>query len=148
MTPDAAALRTLLDRAGIQDLLVRYARGVDRRDLGLVASCFTPDATYAGALATGPIGEALAALGAAMPRYAATLHLLGTQTIAVYGDTARCTTDAVAHHRFADGGHDAAGVRYRDDLVRCADGWRIRRRVVETLWRRRDVPVDFAGGSA
>jgi hypothetical protein len=47
------------DRVSIRELLLRYARGVDSRDLGLVASCFTPDAGYRGALAEGTIADRL-----------------------------------------------------------------------------------------
>ena len=50
------------DRTAIREVLLRYARGVDARDLALVASCFTPDAAYRGALASGTIADALAAL--------------------------------------------------------------------------------------
>jgi len=38
------ALSRLLDRSAIQDLLARYARGVDRRDWALVRSTFHEDA--------------------------------------------------------------------------------------------------------
>ncbi len=39
-----AAVRTLLDRAAIGDVILRYSRALDRRDWDEVASCFTPDA--------------------------------------------------------------------------------------------------------
>jgi hypothetical protein len=39
-----AALRRLLDRAQIQDATYRYARGVDRGDVGLIRSAYHPDA--------------------------------------------------------------------------------------------------------
>lgn len=38
------ALQTLIDRAEIQDVLYRYARGVDRGDWDLVRSTYQPDA--------------------------------------------------------------------------------------------------------
>src|SRR5215210_6467344 len=41
MTDD---IRRLIDRAGIQDLMARYARSVDRRDWDAVRSTFHPDA--------------------------------------------------------------------------------------------------------
>ena len=38
------ALQELLDRASISDVTMLYTRGIDTRDLDLVASCFTQDA--------------------------------------------------------------------------------------------------------
>ena len=81
------------DRVAIRELLLRYARGVDARDLALVRSCFAPGAAYRGALATGTIGDALDALPAAMARYTATRHSITTQSCEIDGDTARSSTD-------------------------------------------------------
>ena len=74
---ESAVVAALADRAAIQDLELTYARGVDRRDLALVASCFAPDCAYEGALGRGTIGDALKTLEAAMARYASTLHHVG-----------------------------------------------------------------------
>ena len=41
----SVTVETLLDRAAIRDVLLRYARGVDRRDLAMVRACFMPDCT-------------------------------------------------------------------------------------------------------
>ncbi|MCE2463994.1 MAG: nuclear transport factor 2 family protein, partial [Dehalococcoidia bacterium] len=37
-------LQELADRAAIRDVMILYARGLDRRDFDLVRSCFTDDA--------------------------------------------------------------------------------------------------------
>jgi 3-phenylpropionate/cinnamic acid dioxygenase small subunit len=124
------------DRIAIRELLLRYARGVDARDLALVASCFTPDAGYRGALACGTIGDALAALPGAMGRYAATRHLITGQVIELDGDVARSNAECTAQHWLPNGDCRTVGVRYRDDLVRGPEGWRITRREVEELWTR------------
>lgn len=133
-----ALLRELLDRTAIQDVLLRYARGVDRRDLDLVASCFTPDATYEGALARGTIADALARLRDRMARYDSTMHFIGNQLIEIRGDLANSETYAIAYHRLTEAGEVklfTVGVRYLDELTRDAGVWRIRRRVVKTEWR-------------
>src|SRR5439155_1377882 len=41
----APAVRMLLDRAEIHDVMMRYAAGVDRRDFELVRACFAPEVT-------------------------------------------------------------------------------------------------------
>lgn len=128
----------LVDRDALRDVLLAYARGVDAKDLARVAACFTPDAEYDGALGRGTIGDALRALDGAMRRYAATVHRIGNQTVAVDGDQAHSETDCLAEHVLGDGGHLLVAVRYRDDLVRSPDGWRIARRAVTTLWQRRE----------
>jgi ketosteroid isomerase-like protein len=124
------------DRVSIRELLLRYACGVDARDLGAVASCFTPDARYRGALATGTIADALAALPDAMRRYTATRHAITGHSLEIDGDTATSTADCTAQHWLPDGGCRTVGVRYHDELVRGADGWHISRREVEHLWTR------------
>lgn len=134
--PDAA----VADREAIRDLLCRYALAVDRRRLDAVAACFTADCAYEGTLGRGPIAIALAALAEAFGRYDRTMHVIGTQAIRVDGDGAEAETYCVAYHVRPDGGHFTAGVRYVDSLVRGADGWRIRRRVVHTDWTRDDPP--------
>jgi 3-phenylpropionate/cinnamic acid dioxygenase small subunit len=137
MNPADAAIRELLDRAAIQDVLLRYARGVDRKDLDLVAACFTPDASYEGALASGTIADALACLRDAMARYDGTMHFVGNQLIEIDGDTARSETYAVAYHCLTGTSEVfTVGVRYLDELVREGDEWHIRRRVVKTEWQR------------
>jgi len=140
-------VRQLADRAAIQDLMLRYARGVDRKDLDLVASCFTAGASYEGALATGTITDALARLRDRMARYERTMHVVGNQLIELNGDTASSETYAVAYHRLTEDGTAkllTVGVRYLDDLARDGEQWRIRRRVVHTDWRRTDV-IDSSG---
>lgn len=132
-------VQDLLDRAAIHDVLLRYARGVDRRDLDLVASCFRPDAAYDGALGTGTIADALAALEPAMARYARTLHVLANQTIELAGDHARSETYALAHHVLPDGRLRVVALRYCDDLVRDTTGWRIAGRVVHREWERMEA---------
>jgi SnoaL-like protein len=132
------ALQELLDRTAIHDVLLRYACGVDRRDLDLVASCFVPGAAYDGALGQGTIETALIALRERLARYQSTMHFIGNQLIEVAGDTARSETYAIAYHRSAtDAGPTlfVAGVRYLDDFVRADGVWRISGRVVKMEWQ-------------
>ena len=139
MTDD---LQDLLDRDAIHEVLLRYARGVDRQDLDLVASCFTPDAAYDGTLGQGTIVTALAALRSAMARYEATLHFMANQVIELAGDAAHSETYAIAYHRLAtaDGPRlFTVGVRYLDELSRCGARWLIHRRVVRTEWQRSEA---------
>lgn len=123
------------DRLAVREVLVRYADGVDAKDLARVASCFTPDCAYEGQLGHGTVRDALARLEEAFARYRRTQHYLGVSEIAVAGDRAQAQTGCLAWHVGDDGVRLLVGVRYVDGLSRRADGWRIHRRGVQTLWR-------------
>jgi hypothetical protein len=123
---------TLADTLAIRDLLYRYARGVDRRDLDLVRACFAPDCRYEGTLARGTIADMLAALPAAMARYERTLHFMGEPRVTLDGDAARSETPTLAYHMLREpaGTIRLVCVRYRDELGRLDGGWRITVRTV------------------
>ncbi len=138
------AVRQLLDRNAIRELIARYAHSVDRRDLDGVAACFTADAAYRGSLGQGSIDVALAALRERMAQYTSTMHFIGNQLVDLSGDRATSETYAIAYHQMQreDGRRNmAVGVRYLDDLLRTEDGWRICRREVKLEWQRFDELV-------
>ena len=121
----------------VRDLLYRYARGVDRRDLALVRSCFAPDARYEGALASGTIADMLAALPAAMARYTTTLHFMSEPAVAIDGTAAHSETPTVAFHVLRDSGTlRTVAVRYLDRLQLGPAGWSIVARRVQRCWER------------
>jgi len=125
----AAPDGNLADRLSVQDVMARYAAGVDERDFDLYASVFADDVAVIG---FGP--EPIRGRGAwvehvrqALERYDATQHLLGPVLAEIDGDRARCRTDVQATHSLA-GRDDAVLVlwaTYRSELRRGADGWRI-----------------------
>ena len=93
-----------------------------------------------------PIGAAVPAeevvdrIEAAMTIYAVTVHNVGNHEVFVDGDIAHSEACIVAHHVYGDperqnGRLPVAGLRYRDVLVRTADGWRIRDRTATSDWR-------------
>jgi 3-phenylpropionate/cinnamic acid dioxygenase small subunit len=120
------------DREQIGDLLVRYATGIDTKDWPLFRTCFTDDvrADY------GDIGvwtdvdaitEFMRVTHETMP---ATKHLLSNVAIEVDGDVASARSYVHAVLVVTEEPAvwvDAIG-QYDDELVRTADGWRIRAR--------------------
>lgn len=134
-------IRELHDRALIRELLIRYGRAVDRRDIDAVAACFTPDAEYEGSLGKGTVNHMLEALRETMQRYEKTMHLLGTQVIEVKGDTARCETYGIVYHRLCEPATPrdmVVGVCYVDELACRARGWLITKRTARIDWQRRE----------
>ncbi|MCP3985123.1 MAG: nuclear transport factor 2 family protein [bacterium] len=138
----------LLDRLEIEDLLTRYATGVDRQDWNLWESCFTEDAvidyTAFGGI-RGGLKEIRGWLEKTMPIFSMCQHMILNKEIEVSGDTA--TSRAGFYNPMAlpieDGGDQLLffeGGYYLDQLVRTADGWKIRRRVEEFSYSTRLNP--------
>jgi hypothetical protein len=133
-----ARVRAIEDRLAINDVVLRYAMGVDDQDDEMVASCFTDDAeaSFAG-MPAGPGGPAIAAFLASTmgtPRVAST-HRFTNVVVTLDGDEADVRSSAVV---YAVRGEPLQlrlrGLRYRDRFVRTGDGWRIARRVHSVSW--------------
>jgi ketosteroid isomerase-like protein len=123
------------DLAQIQQVLVRYANAIDEHDFGGLTTVFTPDArvSYSG----GPwlVGiDAVVEHISGLRTYAATFHFMGNMQIDVDGDHARSVTRSMTHLIAPDGVLHARALRYRDQLVRTATGWRISERVHTAEW--------------
>lgn len=126
------------DRAAIEDLFARYARGCDARDWPAVADCFTPEAQaeYSGVRLPSGVTHILSHL-AALAKLAASQHVIGSVTVTVTDDRAEASSYAVAHLvRSIGEGHDVVhrGLHYEDQLVRTPAGWRIKDRVHRVVW--------------
>jgi hypothetical protein len=121
---------TLTDEQEIIAVLTRYATGIDRRDWPLFDTCFTEDArtdygTFgqwsSAAQITAFMQRAHAAMGP-------TLHRLSNFVIAAQGPgaIARSYVDALLMPGPA-GGDVHRGIGYYDDeLIKTAQGWRIK----------------------
>jgi hypothetical protein len=132
------AVRWLLDRAEIHDLLTRYAVGVDARNYAPVRACFarTFHANYLGHELTDI--DALEQFVRGVEHFGWTRHFLGRPVLDLAGDAASSDVTAILSSRTAD---DPKGrrermtaARYRDELVRERGRWRVasRRHGVES----------------
>ncbi|RVW06298.1 nuclear transport factor 2 family protein [Rhodococcus spongiicola] len=143
MTPEE-----LSDRAEIGDVLLRYFRGVDRRDWALVRRCFHDDAqnNYA-PFYQGDVDNFMQFLAdpAGFGLFDRTFHFAGNQLIELAGDTADTETYAMAQHtNAADAGNPNRGfltvwLRYLDRFERRDGRWAIADRRLEVEWIRNDV---------
>ena len=87
------SLQELSDRIEIDDLLTRYAVGVDRKDWDLWETCFTPDAfidyrAFGGT--SGSVKEVRAWLEKTMKIFPMSQHMTINREVAISGDRARC----------------------------------------------------------
>ncbi|MEZ4282840.1 MAG: nuclear transport factor 2 family protein [Myxococcota bacterium] len=122
----------IADRAEIERQLLRYCRGVDRRDLERVRSTYHPDAFDDHGTYKGDVDGFLAFVaGEVHARFRTTMHKLGQSLIEVDGDVARAESYAVCHHVVAEAvpekaipetpieaASGGAGAPRRDDLAR------------------------------
>lgn len=139
----------LSDRIEIDDLLTRYATGVDRRDWDLWESCFTPDAfiDYSAFGGTkGTVAEVRRWLEDVMTRFPMSQHLVVNREIRIAGDTATCRSAFYNPMALPTGRGDErqlffCGGYYCDELVRTAEGWRIRARVEEFSYSTMTQPI-------
>lgn len=158
-------VQQLLDREAIRDCLHRYARGLDRKDLGMIRSVFHPDATdhHGGAIAYHPAGDALIEDWKRRDaKRTFSQHVILNCSIDLDGDVAHAETyfqlviglseEAAAEQPRLS----VTGGRYIDRFERRAGEWRIATRVLiaeysaaldaiehphQRLWARR-TPAD------
>jgi hypothetical protein len=136
----AVATQATTDREQIQDLLVRYATGLDSRDWDLLASCFTED----GVADYGDLGGVNEGRGAIVSLCSGVLsgldasqHMITNMIISTDGDSGRAVCYFQAQHVFRGtpgGDNYLVGGTYRDRLVRTGGEWRIAHRTLEGTW--------------
>tara|TARA_A100001391_G_scaffold160929_3_gene119720 strand:- start:5278 stop:5856 length:579 start_codon:yes stop_codon:yes gene_type:complete len=139
----AAAIGMIWDRLAVTDILHRYCHALDRRDFGLMESCFHADATmdYASQAMTSDAFIGFARHMAGMLRW--TVHQLSNFTISIEGDIARTESYVFAYHRIpaeAEGdyyfrlnGQEQIALvtcRYIDRFEKRDGLWRIAHRVI------------------
>jgi 3-phenylpropionate/cinnamic acid dioxygenase small subunit len=141
-------LEDIADRLEIDDLLTRYATGLDTKDWDLWASCFVDDAFIdyesAGGI-KGTKAEIRAWLAKTFEMFPMTQHVVGNRVIAIDGD--RATARSAFYNPmglpdgeggmklFFDGGY------YNDKLVRTAEGWKIEERIEESSYSTLRMPT-------
>jgi len=133
----------LLAREEITDVVKALARGTDRLDRDLMASCYHPDGTDDHNVFRGTGTEFAQWVVDTLPHFAATMHFIGPPRIRREGDTAKVDTYCVAHHvsKPDDDGQQSdmvLGLRYVDRFERRVhDGegaWLIGARVCAFDW--------------
>lgn len=141
LAPMENDLRAVTDRLAIEDLLHRYCNAIDTRDFQLLGEVFTIDGvgdyTASGGI-RGTLPEIQAWLAQALSIFTVVQHLVTNIRIDLRGDEATSTCYLFNPLGWAaEGGRTEmlyCGGVYRDQLVRTPQGWRIRERVIQTLY--------------
>jgi 3-phenylpropionate/cinnamic acid dioxygenase small subunit len=136
-------LEELFDRLEIDELLTRYATAIDSKNFDLLDTVFTPDAhidyTTAGGVA-GDFPTVKAWLADVLPYFAQYQHVVGNRDVTLDGDTASSISKFFNPMVMENGDTFFCGGEYRDQLVRTADGWRIKDRFEQAVWTYGAVP--------
>ena len=138
----AVTLEELLAREEITDVIKRLARGTDRLDEQMMASCYHPDGFDDHNSFRGSGTEFAKWVCDVLPHFEATMHFVGPPAIRVEGDTAHVDTYCVAHHVRTDNDM-VLGLRYVDRFERRDGAWLIAKRVCAFDWTY-TVPFDPA----
>jgi hypothetical protein len=113
-----------------------YALTMDDRDAETLIGLFAPEGVLT--IASEQTREFAAPEGLVqiigyMSRYAETMYFVGNHVCEIDGDRASGETYSMAYHR-RDGQLIVNAIRYLDEYVRLADGWRFQRRDARILW--------------
>ena len=136
----AVQLDELIAREEIKDVIKRLARGTDRLDEELMASCYHPDGFDDHNSFRGSGTEFAKWVCDVLPHFDATHHFIADPYIRVDGDVAQCDTYCIAHHVRGDSDMVLA-LRYVDRFERRGGRWLIAKRVCAFDWTY-TVPID------
>lgn len=143
-----ARMLEFLDKAELRELVNRYARAVDRRDMDLLRSCYHPDAIdNHGVLFSGSAEEYIAWQPEIMNRFENSAHYIVNTLFAVDGDEAEGEVYFFGFHRMTEGEvrNEFIGGRYLDHYRRGEDGrWRFGQRDLVWDWYENRPAADEA----
>ncbi|HEY4331768.1 MAG TPA: nuclear transport factor 2 family protein, partial [Ilumatobacteraceae bacterium] len=92
----------------IRAVIMRYCRGIDRRDYDLVRSCYHADATDEHGDFAGDVDDFIEHVQRAIVAYESTMHFIGNLLVEVDGDRARVESYVMAMHRLPVRGEPTA----------------------------------------
>ena len=140
MSNDERTVAELLDRQAIHDVVLRYCRGIDRRDFELVRSCYHPDGIDHHTGFDGNVDEYLAWVQPKLEELAGTMHHVGNHLVELYGDLAISETYATnVHWGHPEIGAFTSGARFVDLMERRGGRWAIKERWAVREWTRSDT---------
>ena len=123
----------LLAKAAITDVIKQLARGTDRLDEQMMASCYHPDGVDDHNSFRGTGTEFAKWVCEVLPHFEATHHFVADPFIRLDGDVAQVDTYCIAHHVGGDSDM-VLGLRYVDRFEQRDGKWLIAKRVCAFDW--------------
>jgi hypothetical protein len=150
MGTDGKALETLIAKDAIRELALLYSRSIDRKDMALLRTLYTSEATDThGDTYDGPAEGYYAFIERSLPHLRYSGHHICNHLISVDGDEGEGEVYAVCYHVFPDGKggwiEDLLCARYIDRYRREQGRWRFAKRVVRYDYNTRR-PAQVADG--
>jgi len=139
------ALQELIDKQAIHEVLLRYCRGVDRRDEDLLRSVYHAGAIHEHGEHVMNAREFAGVIVESIGRFATTSHFLSNVLIETRGDLAHAESYVLACHRTERSGEKSdltLALRYVDRLERREGVWGIVHRMALHDWSRKD-PLEW-----
>ena len=135
---EEAALRELLDKQAIRDLVQRYCRAIDRRDFALLRTLYHAEAIDDhGDYFCGPAREFIDRLPGIMAGNRVTSHNVCNMLIETEGDYAEGEIYTLAYHLSETDGEATdflVGGRYLDRYIRDGGAWKFLHRKIVMDW--------------
>jgi hypothetical protein len=146
----AYRLEALENRAAITEVVLRYARAIDRCDEAMLRSCFHPDARHRHGNFDGASADFCGFALEIVRKVELSHHQLGPVSIELAGEVAYAETYYTALHRFgatpppSGEPHEDrfSGGRYVDRFERRDGQWRIAERRGISEWMRYEPAAD------
>jgi ketosteroid isomerase-like protein len=132
------------DRFEIRNLIDEYASSIDDRSVDRLVAVFSKDArffvTQVGSddsLMSYDGSSEIADLMTLVSPFGHTLHMMFNHQVQISGDTANALTYCTANHLLGDPAEAnlTMAIKYKDELTRTPDGWRISSRQVIRYWQ-------------
>ncbi len=131
------SLADLLDKQAIYEVVLRYCRGVDRRDFDLIRSAYHPGGIDHHTGFDGPVDEYIEWVRGKLEEYEGTTHFVGNHYVELFGDRAISETYSMATHwgggsvgpasqNFTSGARFVDMMERRDGVWAIAERWAIR----------------------
>lgn len=139
-TAESHALRDLLDKQEIHEVVLRYCRGIDRLDLDLVRGCYHPDGIDHHTGFDGTVDEYIAWVGPKLELLGGTMHHVGNHLVELFGDIAISEAYSTnVHWGHPNRGDFTSGARFVDLMERRGGRWAIAERWAVREWTRSDA---------
>jgi 3-phenylpropionate/cinnamic acid dioxygenase small subunit len=150
MPIDQNKLQSLLDRAAIAEMQLRYATGVDTRNWRLFRSCFTDEIETDFPSAVDSVPQRMKAddwvevVRRTIDGMKTTQHVITNLVITLNGDEATCVAYVQARHHLPnnEGGSDQVMYGYYTNrFVRTVGAWKIRARKLTVTWNEGNMNI-------
>ena len=124
--------KCLQDKQDIYEVVLRYCRGIDRLDMGLVRSAYHPQGIDHQTGFSGPISDFIVWVDDVLRRFNGPMHIIGNHMVELDGDRAVVESYGTSVH-WGDPPDDSrrnftTGFRYIDHMTRRDGRWAITER--------------------